>query len=67
MNELKKLIDLKSIITIVICVAMVIFTWKGIIGNEMFIAVGTSIFTYFFTKKNGGEVNVTNTEKDNIN
>lgn len=51
MNKWEKLIDLKSIITIIVCIAMVAFTGLGIIGNEMFIAVGTSIFTYFFTKK----------------
>lgn len=47
--------DLKSVITVVICLAMVGFTWAGIISSEMFVSVGTAVFTYYFTKKKGGE------------
>lgn len=63
-DKLCNLIDLKSIITIIICIAMVWFTAIGVIGNEMFIAVGTSIFTYFFTKKKEVDANGENKSTD---
>ena len=54
-DKIANLIDLKSIITIIITIAMVIFTWKGIVSSDMFISVGTAVFTYYFTRKNGEE------------
>ena len=54
-DKITKLIDLKSIITLIIAIAMVIFTAKGIISSEMFVSVGTAVFTYFFTKKSNKE------------
>ena len=50
-EKLTKLIDLKSIITFVVIVAMVIFTYLGIIGPELFITTCGAVVTYFFTKK----------------
>ena len=50
-KALVKLIDLKSIITLIFTVFIMIFTYKGIVGPELFIAEGTAVFTYYFTKK----------------
>ena len=50
-EKLTKLIDLKSIITFVVIVAMVVFTYSGIIGPELFITTCGAVVTYFFTKK----------------
>lgn len=55
-NKLAKLIDLKSIITILLVVTLVVL----VVGNlpitdeaikTLFTSVTTSCFTYFFTKK----------------
>jgi hypothetical protein len=56
MKELKKLIDLKSIITI-----LLVFTLVGIIFcnvnisdesiKTLFVSITSSVFTYYFTRK----------------
>jgi hypothetical protein len=55
-NKLAKLIDLKSIITILLVVTLVVL----VVGNmqiddeaikTLFVSVTTSCFTYYFTKK----------------
>lgn len=51
-DKIAKLIDLKSIVTFFITIALIIFTWKGIVQPELFITIATAVFTYFFTKKN---------------
>lgn len=55
-ERLEKLVDLKSIITIILVVAMVVVVTCNInIQDEalktLFISTITSCFTYFFTKK----------------
>lgn len=52
-KNLIKLIDLKSIITIIVVIGMVIFTGLGIIGPDLFIGTAGSVFTFYFTKKKG--------------
>lgn len=64
-KKIADLIDLKSIITIIITISMVIFTWKGIVSSDMFISVGTAVFTYYFTKKNEDKLEVIENERDN--
>lgn len=54
-EKIAKLIDLKSIVTLIVCVFLCIFTWKGIINSEVFAGISSSIFTYFFTKKSSSE------------
>lgn len=56
-EKLIKLVDLKSIITLALTIALIIFTYIGIIPNELFITVTSSVFTYFFTKKSSIEKN----------
>ena len=55
-NKLAKLIDLKSILTFMVGLAMIIFTANGTIGGEMFVTLGTLTFKYYFDRKND-EVN----------
>ena len=62
-EKLTKLIDLKSIITFVVIVAMVVFTYLGIIGPELFITTCGAVVTYFFTKKK--EIQEETRKKDN--
>lgn len=54
-EKLVKLVDLKSLITLALTVALIIFTYLNIIPNELFITVTSSVFTYFFTKKSTNE------------
>ena len=49
-NKLIKLLDLKSILTVIVVVAMIIFTAKGIIGNEVFITTAGMVVAYYFSK-----------------
>lgn len=60
-SKIEKLIDLKSIITLLLVVALVVIVFAGIsIQDEaiktLFISTVSSVFTYYFTKKkdNGG-------------
>lgn len=55
-NKLAKLIDLKSIITILLVVTLVVLVVGNLPINDeaiktLFTSVTTSCFTYFFTKK----------------
>lgn len=61
MKELKKLIDVKSIVTIMLVIALVVITTCNInISDEaiktLFVSTVSSCFTYFFTKKKDSEV-----------
>lgn len=55
-NKLAKLIDLKSIITILLVVTLVVLVVGNLPINDeaiktLFTSVTTSCFTYYFTKK----------------
>ena len=55
-NKLAKLIDLKSIITIILVVTLVVLVVGNLPINDeaiktLFTSVTTSCFTYYFTKK----------------
>ena len=50
-EKLLKLIDLKSIITILMSITLVIGFFKGLISAEVFIPFATMTFTFYFTKK----------------
>lgn len=61
MKELKKLIDVKSIVTIMLVIALVVIATCNInISDEaiktLFVSTVSSCFTYFFTKKKDSEV-----------
>ena len=59
MKELRKLIDVKSIVTLVLLATLVFVTAPNRpMGDNVFLLfsnVTTMVFTYFFTKKKEGE------------
>lgn len=54
MKELKKLIDLKSIVTLLITITFVYEFIKGKIDKENFMTIATMIFTFYFASKTKG-------------
>lgn len=58
-EKIAKLIDLKSIITIIMVIALVIGWYKGMVTSEQFVPLVTMILTFYFAKK-GSDVNGTN-------
>lgn len=50
-NKIAKLIDLKSIITILITGSLIYGFLTGKISNEQFMTIATMIFTFYFAKK----------------
>lgn len=54
-EKLTKLIDLKSIITILMAITLVIGFFTKQIEADVFIPFATMTFTFYFTKKNTNE------------
>lgn len=50
-EKIAKLIDLKSIITIIMVFALVIGWLKGKVPNEQFVPLVTMILTFYYAKK----------------
>lgn len=50
-NRIAKLIDLKSIITILITGCLIYGFIVGKVNNEQFMTIATMIFTFYFAKK----------------
>ena len=57
MKEIKKLIDLKTIITISITGALIYGFVVAKITPEQFMTIATMIFTFYFAKKEKGDDN----------
>lgn len=58
-DKIAKLIDLKSIITILITIALIYGFVVNKINAEQFMTIATMIFTFYFAKKEkGSEDNV---------
>ena len=53
-NKIAKLIDLKSIITILITMALIYGFIVNKINPEQFMTIATMIFTFYFAKKESG-------------
>ena len=51
-EKIAKLIDLKSIITLLMAVSLVIGFFKGAITAEQFVPFATMVFMFYFQKKN---------------
>ena len=51
LKKIEKLIDLKSIITLLLTIAMIVFTWNKLIPTELFVTVTSAVITYYFTRK----------------
>ncbi len=54
-ERISKLIDLKSIVTILITIAFIVGFIKGDIDTERFMIIATMIYTFYFAKKKDGE------------
>ena len=54
-EKLVKLIDLKSIITILMAITLVVGFFTNRIESNVFIPFATMTFTFYFTKKNTNE------------
>ncbi len=63
MEELKKLIDLKSIITIILVLVFSFLTIVGKVTPDQFLPILTMIITFYFAKKDNSAEN--NAEKLN--
>lgn len=50
-ERIAKLIDLKSIITIIMVVALVFGWFKGRVTTDQFVPLVTMILTFYFAKK----------------
>ena len=59
-NNIAKLIDLKSLITLSLIITLEILIIKGVkLDNDLFLLfsnITTMVITFYFTKKNKGEV-----------
>lgn len=55
-NKIAKLIDLKSIITLMMVTALVVGWFMGKISSAEFIPLVTMILTFYFAKKDKNEV-----------
>lgn len=54
-DKIAKLIDLKSIITILITIALIYGFVVNKINAEQFMTIATMIFTFYFAKKEKGD------------
>lgn len=54
-DRIAKLIDLKSLVTIIITIALVYGFVVGKIESEQFMTIATMIFTFYFAKSKRGE------------
>ena len=63
-EKITKLIDLKSIITILMAITLVVGFFTNIIEADVFIPFATMTFTFYFTKKNTSETTTPATESE---
>lgn len=54
-EKIAKLIDLKSIVTLMVTVAIIYGFIKGMIPVDQFMILGTMVFMFYFQKKKGKE------------
>lgn len=50
-DKLAKLIDVKSIVTIILTVIFCVLSLRGVIKADSFMTIFVMVMTYFFTKK----------------
>ncbi|MEG0799505.1 MAG: hypothetical protein RR228_03460 [Bacilli bacterium] len=55
-DKLIKLIDLKSILSLIFTITTCILAFKRIIHSETFIALTSSIITYYFARNINNEI-----------
>lgn len=56
-NKLIKLLDLKSIVTLVMTIGLLYGFIANKINSEQFVTFVTMIFTFYFSKKDGSDDN----------
>jgi hypothetical protein len=56
-EKIAKLIDLKSIVTLLITITLVIGFITNKINDEQFMTIATMIFTFYFASKTKGDDN----------
>ncbi len=54
-EKISKLIDLKSIVTLIITIGIIYGFISNKITSEQFMTIATMIFTFYFAKKKDGE------------
>ena len=54
-EKISKLIDLKSIVTLIITIGVIYGFISNKITSEQFMTIATMIFTFYFAKKKDGE------------
>ncbi len=52
-KQIAKLIDVKSIATICITIALIYGFFKGLINGEQFMTVAVMVYTFYFARKKG--------------
>lgn len=65
-NKIAKLIDLKSIVTIIITGCLVYGFIVGKINAEQFMTIATMIFTFYFAKKKEGDDTMATTDTRSV-
>lgn len=65
-EKIAKLIDLKSIITILITIALIYGFIVNKINAEQFMTIATMIFTFYFAKKEKGDENVATIDERSV-
>lgn len=53
-EQLKKLIEVKSLVTLPLVVAFIVLALRGVIDPDKFMMVFLMVMTYFFTRKKDG-------------
>ena len=46
--KLVKLIDVKSIVTILMTIVFSLMSWKGIVSSEQFVTIFTTVIAFYF-------------------
>ena len=55
LKNIANLFKVKTILSLAVIVTICILTFKGTVSTEAFMAIGGSIITYYFTKKESEE------------
>lgn len=63
MKELKKLIDLKTLVTLSLTIALIYGFVVDKIGGKDFLVYVTMVYTFYFAKKDKGDDNMATTDK----
>lgn len=54
-KNLANLLKVKTILSLAVIITTCVLTFKNVVSVEAFMAIASSIITYYFTKKESGE------------